>query len=135
MSSQQQLIFKKQCCFYNRLPGGCRPDDWGQGMEGHFGEVIAFGTKLPDTTRQKVKVTCTQMGANLYFTGSHPYKSSKPLGWNPPCKHRKILKQVQRVLGLVRRLLWHNNIGLTAGETYYRLRSQGELKRVFPEPI
>ena len=99
----------------------------GREWKGHFGEVIAFGTKLPDTTRQKVEgYLAHKWGLTSTLPGSHPYKSSKPLGWNPSLQASENLEASAESVGVGKEGFYGTTIsGLTAGETYYyRLRSQ-----------
>ena len=102
----------------------------GREWKGHFGEVIAFGTKLPDTTRQKVEgYLAHKWGLTSTLPGSHPYKSSKPLGWNPSLQASENLEASAESVGVGKEGFYGTTIsGLTAGETYYyRLRSQGRI--------
>ena len=49
----------------------------GREWKGHFGEVIAFGTKLPDSTRQQVEgYLAHKWGLTASLPNSHPYKQS-----------------------------------------------------------
>ena len=102
----------------------------GREWKGHFGEVIAFGTKLPDSARQKVEsYLAHKWGLTSNLPTNHPYRNTEALSWNTTLQSDKSLQASATHLGNGKEGFYGATISdLSAGETYYyRRRSKGKL--------